>query len=98
MRRVGVMMIGAALIASGCASGSRSRGSLQRQSIEPLLAHFDSLRSTARIPGLAVVMLRDTELVAARGFGLADIEGKRAVTAETPFNIASVAKPISAVV
>ena len=58
----------------------------------------DSLRRSHRIPGLAVVVLRDTTIILARGFGLANVELAVAVTPETPFNIASVAKPISAVV
>lgn len=51
-----------------------------------------------RIPGLAVVILRDTTVVMARGLGYADLERQVPVTPETPFNLASVAKPISAVV
>ncbi len=65
---------------------------------EALFTRFDSLRTTQRIPGLAAVVLRDTTLILARGFGVADIEHNTPVTPETPFNIASVAKPISAVV
>jgi CubicO group peptidase (beta-lactamase class C family) len=63
-----------------------------------LAARFDSLRRERRIPGLAVVILRDTTVILARGFGLADVEKRVPVTPETPFNLASVAKPISAVV
>jgi CubicO group peptidase (beta-lactamase class C family) len=66
--------------------------------VAALGAQFDSLRLALRIPGLAVVVLRDTTIVLARGYGLADIERQLAVTPETPFNTASVAKPISAVV
>ena len=61
-------------------------------------ARFDALRREKRIPGLAMVILRDTTVVLARGFGLADVERRVPVTPETPFNVASVAKPISAVV
>ena len=63
-----------------------------------LAARFDSLRRAQHIPGLAVVIVRDTTVVLARGFGLADIDRHVPVTAETPFNIASVSKPISAIV
>jgi CubicO group peptidase (beta-lactamase class C family) len=62
-----------------------------------LATRFDSLRRADRIPGLAVVILQDTTIVLARGFGFADVERRRPVTPETPFNIASVSKPISAV-
>lgn len=63
-----------------------------------LMTQVDSLRTALRIPGLAVVVLRDTAVLAARGFGMADVERAVPVTPETPFNIASVAKPIGAVV
>ncbi len=69
-----------------------------RQIAEQLLLRFDSLRQIFKIPGMAAVLLRDTTVLAARGLGMADLAGGIPVTPETPFNIASVAKPISAVV
>ncbi len=63
-----------------------------------LAIRFDSLRRVQGIPGLAVVILRDTTILLARGLGFADVERGTPVTPETPFNIASVSKPISAVV
>jgi len=63
-----------------------------------LAVRFDSLRRARRIPGLAMVVLRDTTVVLARGFGFADVERGVPVTPETPFDVASVSKPISAVV
>lgn len=63
-----------------------------------LFARLDSMRRARGIPGLAVVVLRDTTVVLARGFGFADVERQIPVTPDTPFDIASVAKPISAVV
>jgi CubicO group peptidase (beta-lactamase class C family) len=65
---------------------------------ERFAAQAESLRVALRIPGLAVVVLRDTTVVLARGFGFADLERRVPVTPDTPFNIASVSKPISAVV
>lgn len=94
----------ASLVLAGCASApapNSVRESALRQDetvADALLARFDSLRRAQRIPGLAVVILRDTTIVLARGLGLADVERQISVTPETPFNIASVSKPISAVV
>jgi CubicO group peptidase (beta-lactamase class C family) len=65
---------------------------------ERLVTRFDSLRLSRRIPGLAAVVLRDTTVVLARGFGMADVERGVSVTPNTPFNIASVAKPMAGVV
>lgn len=63
-----------------------------------LIAALDSLRIAQRIPGLSVVVLQDTSIVFSHAFGLANIAQNIPVTLETPFNIASVSKPISAVV
>lgn len=65
--------------------------------VQQFINTVDSLRTTARIPGLAMVVLRDTTVVIARGLGLADIATGRPVDVDTPFDIASVSKPISAV-
>ena len=85
---------------AGCSSTPRS---IRQGSDDPVVAadlavRFDSLRRSQRIPGLAIAILRDTTRVLVRGLGLANVEKQIAVTAETPFNIASVSKPISAVV
>jgi CubicO group peptidase (beta-lactamase class C family) len=89
---------------AGCASvplpsPARERALRQDETVADALAtRFDSLRRAQRIPGLAVVILRDTTVLLARGFGFADVERQISVTPETPFNIASVSKPMSAVV
>ena len=70
----------------------------ERAVAESLAERIDSLLRERRIPGLAVVVLRDTTILLARGFGLADVERQVPVTPETPFDVASVSKPISAVV
>ncbi len=94
---VGWLLAGCASAPS--ASSLRATGLHRDEAIADSLAtRFDSLRRAKRIPGLAVVVLRDTAVLFARGFGLADVERQIAVTPETPFNIASVSKPISAVV
>lgn len=59
---------------------------------------LDALRQAAGIPGLAVAIVADGKVVLARGYGYANLEHRVPVTADTPFNIASVSKPISAVV
>lgn len=69
-----------------------------REIAAQLLTRFDSLRQALRIPGLAVVILRDTTVLTTAGFGLADRERNVPVTPDTPFNIASVTKPMAAVV
>ena len=66
--------------------------------IAAFVQHIDALREQANIPGLSMAVLKNREIVLAAGLGLADIGQGIAATAETPYDIASVAKPISAAV
>jgi CubicO group peptidase (beta-lactamase class C family) len=65
--------------------------------LEAFAAELDSLRRAHGIPGLSAAVVRDGRVVLARGFGWADVEARVPATAETPYNIASVTKPLSAV-
>ncbi len=58
---------------------------------------LEQLRVERQIPGLSYAVLRDGELLMAGGLGVADISTARPATADTVYNIASVTKPISAV-
>lgn len=69
-----------------------------RADIGALGQRLDSLRLAARIPGLSVALILDGRVVLQRGFGLANLEHNIAATENTPYNIASVSKPLSAVV
>jgi CubicO group peptidase (beta-lactamase class C family) len=66
--------------------------------VTALLAQLDTLRAAAHIPGMAVAVLRDGQVEALQGLGLANVEAGVATTADTPFDIASVSKPIAGVV
>ena len=96
-------LVALALLACMSAAGTRANQDSRATSAHDVRARgfalrVDSLRQAARIPGLAMVVLRDTAVLLARGFGFADVEHRVPVTPDTPFNIASVSKPISAVV
>lgn len=65
-------------------------------SLPPLGASIDSavsrLFALNGSPGVGVAVVRDTQIVFAKGFGYADAETKRLFTAETEFYIASTTK------
>lgn len=86
----------------GCAQTvthpGRGRVPTDASRAESFALEIDKLRITHRIPGLAVVVLRGSDVVLAKGFGEADLERHIPVTPDTPFDIASVTKPISAIV
>jgi len=47
-----------------------------------------------RLPGLAVAAVRDGKVFWAKGYGLANVSRRIPVTPQTPFNIASLTKPM----
>ena len=59
---------------------------------------LDILRQENRIPGMSAAVLRDQEVVYARGFGYADLQKQVLATEHTPYNLASCTKPIAAVI
>ncbi len=67
----------------------------------PDLASFDDLMlkfiQTHHIPGAALAVTRNSQLVYARGFGFADVDAKRPVRPDALFRIASISKPLTAV-
>ncbi|MFP3355001.1 serine hydrolase domain-containing protein, partial [Pseudoalteromonas sp. SIMBA_153] len=60
-----------------------------RQTAEQSLEAFN-------IPGLAVVAVKDGEVILAEGFGVRDIESQQPVTSTTLFGIASHTKAFTA--
>ena len=61
-----------------------------------LCERIEAQRVNNHIPGLALAVVVEGEVVLARGFGLADIEAERAVEADTIFAIGSTTKAFTA--
>ncbi|MFN2189930.1 MAG: serine hydrolase domain-containing protein [Candidatus Promineifilaceae bacterium] len=59
---------------------------------------LEELREILLIPGLSAAVVKDQELVWAKGFGFADLANKIPATPDTPYHLASVTKPIAATV
>ncbi|MEQ8954807.1 MAG: serine hydrolase domain-containing protein, partial [Gammaproteobacteria bacterium] len=66
--------------------------------IPAFVDQLESLRKTANIPGLSVAVIRNQAIVLATGLGYADLQQRIPATADTAYNIASVTKPLAAVV
>lgn len=86
---VGFISILAALFA-GCSSAPRQTAS----AVDSFVAEE---MEKQRFPGLAVAVVQRGELIAAKGFGLANVEHAVAVTSSTIFQTASLAKQFTAV-
>ncbi|MBL0889830.1 MAG: beta-lactamase family protein [Gemmatimonadaceae bacterium] len=90
-----------AAIALIVALGSyHGRAHAQQSPAVAMGATVDSLirveMSTRRLPGLALAVVRDGQVVFARGYGFADIERQAPVSVETRFQIASITKSFTA--
>ena len=64
--------------------------------LKRLEERMEAERIANHIPGLALAVVKDDKVVLARGFGLADVERERPVTAETIFAIGSSTKAFTA--
>jgi CubicO group peptidase (beta-lactamase class C family) len=57
---------------------------------------LDQLRTLLKIPGLSAAVLRDQEVVWAKGFGFADRDRRVPATPDTPYHVASLTKTFAA--
>ena len=69
-----------------CALGT-SCESADKGEVEALIDTFESLRGDAKIPGLAVAIIHNSEVVAMTGLGYASIEKEVPVDADTRYRI-----------
>jgi CubicO group peptidase (beta-lactamase class C family) len=58
-----------------------------------LTPFVEQMMALTRIPGMAVGVVANGEVVYARGFGVASLDDRRPVTPETLFHMASITKP-----
>jgi CubicO group peptidase (beta-lactamase class C family) len=64
--------------------------------LDSLIARMEKERVTNNIPGFGLAIVKDGEVVLARGFGIADVESQRPVEADTLFPIGSSTKAFTA--
>jgi CubicO group peptidase (beta-lactamase class C family) len=50
------------------------------------------------IPGLAIAVVKNHEIVHMKGYGFADLKSRTPMTADTPMNIASISKPVLGII
>lgn len=90
------------LVLTACTGASVAQDQYQGRTPTPDIPAFvdrlDSLRKAGNIPGMSVAVVKNQAIVFALGLGYADVEHGIPATAETPYDIASVSKPLSAVV
>jgi len=68
----------------------------ERKRLECFDEEVDDFRRLLRIPGLSAAIIKDQEVLWAKGFGFADVEGRVPATPETVYHIASFTKTFAA--
>ena len=86
------------LLLAGFAQSELPADPITGENLAQFEAELEALRQEILIPGLSVAVVQDGELLWARGFGYADQERQIEATADTPYHLASVTKPIAATV
>ncbi|WP_395741096.1 serine hydrolase domain-containing protein [Prosthecobacter sp.] len=59
-------------------------------------ALIEAMMSKAKVTGLSLAILHDGKIVKAKGYGMADKDSHKPVTADTLFQAASISKPVAA--
>ncbi len=96
---VRTVMVTVALVTAACGETPLEPVSIApEEGLQGFEASLDSIRVDLQIPGLAAAIAQGEDIVWARGFGLADVERGRPATDTTSFYLASVTKPIAAIV
>jgi CubicO group peptidase (beta-lactamase class C family) len=94
--------LAAALLLGACGGGGGGHGDggsvvVEGTGPERIDAAVAAIRSQAALPGVAVAVVRNGELVIARAYGSADIAGEEPLTPAHLFRVASVSKPITGI-
>ncbi|MFC2069355.1 serine hydrolase domain-containing protein, partial [Chloroflexota bacterium] len=63
-----------------------------QQKLDLLVEQLEQQRQTLHVPGMAIAVVKDDEVILAHGFGVASVEKKTPVTPETIFAIGSSTK------
>jgi CubicO group peptidase (beta-lactamase class C family) len=86
------------LLLTGFDQSDLSTPANEEETIAQFEAELETLRQEMLIPGMSAAIVQDQELLWAKGFGYADPSRGILATADTPYHLASVTKPIAATV
>ena len=75
---------------------SSNASSQDNERLERFEKQVDVLRNLLQIPGMSVAIVKDQEVLWAKGFGFVDLEHHTPVTPNTVFHLASITKTFAA--
>ncbi len=91
-------LVVAILVSAGYIGQRQSASALDIRTARSLEQQLESLRQRLRTPSFAAGVVRDGELVWAKGFGYADIENQIEPTEHTPYHLASLTKTFASTI
>jgi len=92
---IALVTVSAALLIYWLASPKQLMASASAESFDAFVPAF---MEEEAIPGLAIAVVRDHQVVHMQGYGFADVAARKPMTADTPMNIASISKPILGII
>ena len=78
-------------------AGSMTIASAQTPDVPAFERRVEADRDALKIPGLSTIVIRDGEVLSAKGFGYADVERRIPATPDTLYHIASLTKTFTAI-
>src|SRR5512136_2157851 len=94
-----ILMVGLVIVLmAGCISPAAKQEKVDAETWNQFETELEALRQEMKIPGMSAAVVKDGELVWARGLGYADLENQILATPETPYHLASVTKTFAALV
>lgn len=92
---IGIFLVAGLLSGLGRSHWVTAQSNIPLQNLETIDNYITQQMSELDIPGVAIGIVRGDQIVYTQGYGVADDAG-RAMTSDTPFLIASLSKPITA--
>jgi CubicO group peptidase (beta-lactamase class C family) len=93
LKKLIVLLLLTIILLTGCASSAAPSITPElQQKLDILVERLEQQRQTLHVPGMAIAVVKDDEVVLARGFGVANVETGTLVTPETIFAIGSSTK------
>jgi CubicO group peptidase (beta-lactamase class C family) len=101
VRALSLVVVVAAAATTGRAQDDAAAMMARIEGVQGGSGKFDSqtlagVMQAANVPGVSVAVVKDFSIHWAKGYGLADVESKQPVDANTLFQAASISKPVAA--
>jgi len=93
LKKLIVLLLLTIILLSGCSAPATPAVSPElQQKLDLLVEQLEQQRQTLHVPGMAIAVVKDDEVILTHGFGVANVEKETPVTPETIFAIGSSTK------